>query len=180
MSIDRLQSRQGVFVINPEPGFTVASSLSSIQSNQLPGGLILGSNLSILPAITGSFGGGALVHRPSAPVTFAASSGTGAAIPHDGNGVVFIQASSAMSANLLPPLYHGQMLTVVNISTVSANISTGAVISGQGAGSTTTAAVPTLTASVSIGANAARAFIGVSNYGTTATNSTTCLWQLLA
>ena len=181
MALDRLQSKPGQFVISAEPGYTVAQSLSSIASNQLPGGYQFGSAFGIAPAGTGTAGGGAFVMKIPPNQTYAASSGTGAMISHDGAGVVFASLSNGGLHNLQPPTFNGQSLKIVNIASGTGSIVTGAVLSGQGAGSTTTAAIPTLTNAVtfggSTGQNYIKEFVGLTTYGSTATNSTYAVWS---
>jgi hypothetical protein len=181
MSLDRMQSKQGFFVINPEPSYTVASSLSSIASNQMPGGLIIGSNFQLAAASAGSVGGGAPVYNVAWGQTISASSGTGAYITHDGRPIVFFSASAGGLHNLQPPTYNGQVLTIHNIANVSGSFVTGAVISGQGSGSTTTAVVQVLTNAFTFGSSgglsASRILVGLSTYGGTASNSTYAVWS---
>jgi hypothetical protein len=181
MSLDRLQSKPGNFHIEAEPYYTVASSLTTAASNVLPGGYQFGSNFAIAPAGSSSGGGGAHVMKILPNQTYAASSGTGAMISHDGCGVVMASMSNGALHNLQPPTFNGQMLKVVNIATGSASFVTGAVLSGQGTGSTTTAVIPTLTNAVTFGASsgsaAFRDFVGLTTFGGTASNSTYALWS---
>lgn len=179
MSIDRLQSRQGVFVVSAEPGFTVASSLSSVGSNQFPGGYQFGSQAAILGAASGSLGGGAFVVKPTAGVqTFGGSSGTSAYITFDNAAVVLASLSAGGLHNVQPPAFDGQMLTIVNRGG-SASFVTGAILSGQGTGSTTTAVIPTVFPATTVSASGARIFCALSTLGGSASNSTTAVWHCI-
>ena len=181
MSLDRLQSKQGNFAVNPEPSYTVASSLSSIASNQLPGGLQVGGVFAVLNAASSPTGGGGfVVNANTGAQTFAASSGSGAMISHDNRPVVVCSLSAAGLHNLQPANYHGQMLTLVNYANVSGSLVTGAIISGQGSGSTTTAAVPTLTNAVTFTSLGIKQFIALSTWGGSASNSTVNVWSAIA
>jgi hypothetical protein len=186
MSLDRMQSKQGFLILNPEPSFTVASSLSSVASNQLPGGLIFGSQFGLCQATAGSNGGGApivkvqVVSSPGGVSTsFSTSSGTGAAISHDQQAVIVVSCSAGGLHSLQPAVYHGQQLTIVNIAG-SASLVTGFTTSGQGTGSTTTAAIPTLFPATTISASGFRQFVALSNLGSTNSNSTYAVWQCVA
>jgi hypothetical protein len=186
MSIDRMQSRQGALVLNPEPSYTVAASLSSVASNQLPGGLIVGSAFGIAQATAASVGGGGLVVRPlvcSSPggvsTSFSTSSGTGAHISHDNQAVIIVSCSAGGLHGIQPAAYHGQCLTVINIGG-SASFVTGFTTTAQGTGSTTTAAIPTVFPATTISASGFRQFIALSNLGGTASASTTAVWQCVA
>ena len=181
MSLDRLQSRPGNFYVNAEPGYTVASSLSSVASNQLPGGYQFGSQFAVCPAGSRVAGGGGLVMKAIANQTYAASSGTGAMVSHDGAGIVLASLSNGGLHNLQPPSYNGQLLTVINIGTGAGSLVTGAVLLGQGSGSTTTVVIPTLTNAVTFGPptgqDAVRCFVGLTTLGSSNSNSTHAVWS---
>lgn len=181
MSLDRIQSKFGLLSMQAEPGFTVASSLSSVASNQLPGGYNFGNQFAILGATAGSIGGGAPVWKPSTVQTAcqAASSGTGASISIDGNPIVLASLSAGGLHNLQPALYHGQAMTLINMANVSGSLVTGCILSGQGTGSTTTAAIPTLTVATTFTSYGRLHFVALSNYGGSASNSTVNVWQCL-
>lgn len=176
MSLDRIQSRPGLLALNAEPGYTVASSLSSIGSNQMNGGFQFGNLLQICGGTANSTDGGALVVRAAlSQASATASTGTAASISVGLNPVVSVTLSAGGLHNLQPPTYHGQLLTIVNMGG-SASFVTGCILSGQGSGSTTTAAIPTLAVATTIAASVGRGFIGLSAGGGSASNSTTCLW----
>jgi hypothetical protein len=180
MSLDRLQSKPGNLHIEAEPYYTVASSLTTAASNVLPGGYQFGSNFAIAPAVSHSGGGGAQVIKVPTPQTYAASSGTGAMVSHNGMGFVLASLSAGGLHNLQPPSYDGQLLTIINNASGSASFVTGAVLNGQGAGSTTTAVIPTLSLAQTIGGSTgtdfAKQLIGIAAFGGSATNSTNVLW----
>ena len=113
--------------------------------------------------------------------TVSASSGTGAYITHGNAAIVFFQASTGGLHNLQPPTYDGQMLTLINVSTQSGSFVTGAVLSGQGTGSTTTVVIPTLTNAFtfSTGGVASKVLCGLSAFGGTASNSTYAVWSCI-
>jgi hypothetical protein len=182
MSLDRIQSKFGLLSFQAEPGFTVASSLSSVRSNQMPGGYQFGENFAVLAASSNSLGGGAVVIKPSTVQTScqAVSSGTGAMIGMDNNPVILASLSAGGLHNLQPALYHGQLLTLINMANVSGSIVTGCILSGQGTGSTTTAVIPTLTVATTFTSYGKMQFIALSNYGGSASNSTVNLWQAIA
>ena len=184
MSLDRLQSKPGNFHIEAEPYYTVASSLTTAQSNILPGGYQFGSQFGICQAGSNAQGGGAFIQKIIANQTYAASSGTGAMISHDGAGIVLASLSNGGLHNLQPAFFNGQLLRVVNIASGSGSIVTGAVLTAQGTGSTTTAVIPTVTLAQTFGGsggnNYIKEFVGLSTYGGTASNSTYAIWSCTA
>lgn len=183
MSLDRIQSKFGLLSLQAEPGFTVASSLSSIASNQLPGGYNLGREFAIAPAVSGSLGGGGPVWKAGAIQTYGASS---AMISHDNAPLVLCSLSAGGLHQLQPANYHGQMLTIVNVANVSGSIaSVFNTASGNGTLSTTTATVygnPALTYGSSGGTNsmsAQKVFVARSDLGGTVGTNTANVWYPL-
>ena len=181
MSLDRIQSKFGLLSLQPLPSYTVASSLSSVRSNQLPGGFNFGDVFAVVGATAESSGGGAPVYKPTSVQTAcqAASSGTGASISMDGGPIVLASLSAGGVHNLQPALYHGQALTLINMANVSGSVGTGCILSGQGTGSTTTAAIPTLTVATTFTSYGALRFVALSNHGGSASNSTVNVWRCI-
>ena len=181
MSLDRIQSKFGTLSFQAEPGFTVAASLTSVASNQLPGGYQFGNAFAILPAATGSLGGGGPVYKVPAVQTFAAST---AMIVHDNAPVVLCSLSAGGLHQLQPASYHGQMLTIVNVANVSGSIaSLFNTASGNGTLSTTTATVygnPAMTYGSTGGISCNRVLIARSDLGGSVGTNTANLWYPLA
>ena len=126
MSLDRMQSRQGVFVINPEPSFTVGSSISSVASNQWPGGLLVGNAAGFAPSLSSAGqGGGALFMTPM-PAGTAVNTNlvvTGGTLSHQGAGYLAFSATvTANNLQLQPAQYPGQFLLLHNCGATSCSV----------------------------------------------------------
>jgi len=182
MSLDRMQSRQGTLVLNPEPSYTVASSLSSIASNQLAGGLQIGQAFAIAAA-TQSYGGGAqiaYVHPSSATSAVQNIAGTSSAmLSHDNAAVVLASVSAAGLHQLQPAQYRGQLMTVLNLANASCSFaSLFNTASGNGTLSTTTATVYGAVATT-IAASGYRQFVAVENLGGSVGTNTRYVWMAI-
>jgi len=162
-------------------GFVGLSTLGGTASNSTYALWVCAQGATSTSAVAGGSAGELFYKTPIYSQTYAASSGTGAMITHNGAPIVYAVLSAGGLHNLQPPTYDGQVLTVQNIANVSASYVTGAVLSGQGTGSTTTVVIPTLTNAVTIGssggASAVRAFVGLSTFGSTNSNSTYAVWS---
>lgn len=188
MSLDRLQSKQGVLALNAEPNFTVAASLSSVASNQYRGGYQLGDVINILPA-TNTVGGGGQVlgmaqtFNPPQVTTnvstaaYSWSASTGARINHSNAGVFVIAASAGGLSGLIPPNYHGQMLTILNVGGSGSFVSTVSTASLYGAQSTTSGTFAAVVNTTTIAASGGRVFMGCHAVAGTASSNTTCVWH---
>lgn len=185
MSLDRLQSKQGLLQINAEPNYTVASSLSSVASNQLRGGYQFGDAFALAQAdAVGTVGGAVVVPvtptmtigQSTAIQSFAASTGI---ITHGNAAAVCLIASAGGLHGIMPPSYNGQVLSLINLGG-SASIASVLSTSGAGAGSTTTVALPVLLPATSMAASVGRVLIGCVALGGIATNSTTAVWRAIA
>lgn len=106
MSLDRLQSKPGLFSIGPE----------ATPTNSFPGGLSLGTNLIIAEGLAAQTGGAlAPVPTPrSGTVPTIANSGT---FTHNNCGTMVVTTGGAVTGTIVQlGTYHGQMLTLINNS----------------------------------------------------------------
>ena len=143
MSLDVFQNKQGVAAINPSFNYTVAASLSSIASNQYPGGLALGGIAGFLPGLATS-GGGAVYMAgfPLATTTgsFGQSVTTGGTVFHNNAGLVGINATTtANNLQMQSPTVPGQLLFLQNCGTVSCSVGTIATVNNWSTTGTVTA-----------------------------------------
>ena len=124
MSLDRLQSKQGNFIVNPEPGFTVASSLSSVASNQLNGGFQIGNVAGFLPAQVSDAGGGLFLKPyPNGTVVNSGMVVTGGTLSHFNAGYVAITATvTANNLQMQPPTAPGQMFLLHNVGATTCSV----------------------------------------------------------
>lgn len=184
MSLDRLQSKPGSFQVNAEPGYTVASSLSSVGSNQLPGGYDFGGQIKIAPARTGSLGGGAIVVNPYPRGVSSTLQGfaTTGMITHDNAPVLLLSVSTTgVALNMEQAQYNGQMLTLVAIPGTTWSIVSTLATSGVGAGSSTTYAVPVMDKVYTCASIGRSVFMGLAylGQGTVTTGSPVVWTQIL-
>ena len=132
MSLDRMQSRHGLLVLNPEPGFTVNSSLSSIASNQNPGGLLVGNAAGFAPSqASAGLGGGALFMIPTPPGTAVNTTQvvTGGTLAHNGAGILAFSATvTANNLQLQGAQFPGQFLLLHNCGATTCSIASLATV----------------------------------------------------
>lgn len=105
MSLDRLQSKTGLFQINPEVG-----------SGGFPGGVSVGGEFSIVAGAAAATGG-AIAPTPtprSGTVPTLAGSGT---VTHNGCGTCIVTTGGAVTGAIVQAgITHGQNLTIINNS----------------------------------------------------------------
>lgn len=105
MTIDRLQSRTGLFVVSPEN-----------TSGAFPGGVQLGLNAGVVEGAAASTGGAAFntpTPKSGTPPTIA-NSGT---FTHNGHGACVVTTGGAVTGAIVQPgTVHGQHLILMNNS----------------------------------------------------------------
>lgn len=155
MTIDRLQSKPGQFLINPEVVYGTTGSASTVASNQYPGGVQIG-NIAGIAQGTASLGGGALYfnYEPKATTTgsFGQTMATGGTISHYNCQLVGLNATTtANNLQIQPPSYAGQQLTLVNCGSVSCSVATIATVNNWSTTGTVTAQVMTAAFTINAG-----------------------------
>lgn len=177
MSLDRIQSKAGVLSLVPEVGYTVDASVSSVATNQFPGGLNIGGVAGFVPA-NSSVGGGALFMNANVVRSAGVAPATTAPAEHYNAGIVIVNASTTGVFNVASPSYAGQLLIVHNKGSVTASVGTGVVTTTPN--HTTTATVQNLAVATTIAASGCRAFVAVVNGLATATTNTPVWWVNVA
>lgn len=147
MTLDRLQSKAGIFAIQPEVAYATTGTATSVGSNQWPGGVAIGSIGGFAQALASSVGGGALFMQPFPAVSTTtgswgvsiASTGT---LSHFNAGVVqFNNTATADNLVLQPPSYPGQVLVIQNVGTKSCSFGTIGTVNNWSTSGTVTAQV---------------------------------------
>ena len=142
MSLDRLQSKRGLFQISPEVDYLTTGTGSTAAASQIPGGLAVGSGAGFAPAFATSVGGGALFQTPYPFGTAGQSVTTGGTIFHNGAGYAQIHATvTANNLQFQPPQYAGQFLFVQNVGSVSCSVGTLGTVNNWSTTGTVTAQV---------------------------------------
>jgi hypothetical protein len=178
MSLDRLQSKFGLFQIAAEPVMGSTGTASTIGSNQYPGGYALGAFQAVMPG-SNSTNGGANVMVPTprgqASTDYQSFTTTGV-ISHDNAPVVLLSVSTTgIALNLQQALSHGQILEIVNIAGTTASIVS--TLNTTGVGGTTTAACAVIDAAHTIASTQAIKFIALAQRGGTATTNVPFVWH---
>ena len=141
MTIDRLQSKFGLFQISAENVMGTTGTASTIASNQFPGGYQFGGYNGFV-AGSNSTNGGAQVAgylpRGTSTADFQNFSTTGT-ITHDNVGLVMISVSTTgIILNIQQAAYDGQLLTIGCGGGTTGSIAS--LLTTTGIGGTTTAA----------------------------------------
>lgn len=151
MSLDQIQFRQGLVQITPTPAVTVAASLTTVASNQYPGGVAFGGQAGFAEGKV-SNAGGALYLQPYPGGTVVSTMGTGGTLSHQNAPVLAFSASAtANNLQLQPPSYPGQLLILDNRGATSCSVVTGGTVTLPGG--TTSTAVQVLDTAFSVAAN---------------------------
>jgi len=178
MSLDRLQSKNGLFQISAEPVIGTTGSASTIASNQYPGGYQFGSYRGFVAGSNSTNGGAdvlGLVPRGQSSNNYQSFATTGM-ITHDNAPVVLLSVSTTgIALNLQAAVSHGQVLEIVNIAGTTASIVSTLATSGVNA--TTTAAIPVIDAAHTIASTQAIKFLALAQKGGSATNSVPFVWH---
>jgi hypothetical protein len=119
MSIDRLQSKQGMFQISPEPVFGTTGTASTVASNQFPGGLAIGQQAGFAEGQLAGYGGALYFDYMPKATTTGSSFGqavlsTGTINHYNAGFLGFLCTTTANNLQLAPPSYAGQRLTLYN------------------------------------------------------------------
>ena len=159
MTLDRLQSKPGQFVVSPENAQTTTGTATSVVSNQVPGGIAFGSIAGFCSGTASSAGGGAPFndYQPKATTTgsFGQSMATGGTVSHFGAGIIGLNATTtANNLQMQPALVPGQRLTLVNCGTASCSFVTTGTVNNWSTTGTVTAQV--LEAAFTINSGSAR------------------------
>lgn len=177
MSLDRLQSKFGQFVVQPEVVYGTTGTASTVGSNQYPGGFAVGSALQLIPGTIASGGGapawGVFPAGVSSTVQAFATTGI---ITHAHAPIVVLSVSTTgIALNMQPAAYHGQMLTIVCVpGTTCSLVST---LNTTGVGGTTTAACAVLDQAYTFASTACPVFVGLAQLGGTATTNVSIVWR---
>ena len=180
MSLDRLQSKFGVFAISPENVMGSTGTASTAASNQCPGGVQLGAFNAVI-AGSNSTNGGAYVAIPTprgmATTDFQSFNTTGV-ISHDNAPVVLLNISTTgIALNLQQAVSHGQIVDIVAVGTTGSIVST---LNTTGFGGTTTAACKVIDAAHTIASTGAIRFQAFAQLGGTATTNVPFVWHRIA
>lgn len=156
MTLDRLQSKPGLFSLTPDVAYSTTGTASTVGSNQWPGGVAIGSIAGFAPALTSSAGGGAPFYdyQPKATTTgtFGQSVTTGGTISHFNAAMVGINATvTANNLQIVPPYFPGQALTLYNCGTKSCSVDTIGTVNNWSTTGTVTAQVVSAAFSINSG-----------------------------
>lgn len=180
MSLDRIQSRAGVFIIQGEPTIGTTGTASTVASNLFPAGYQFGASNGIAQATNSSNGGAHFL--PYLPRTGGGTvssdcqqfSTTGI-ITHDNVGLVNISVSTTgVLLSIQQAQYDGQLLTICMVPSGTTG-SIASVLNTTGIGGTTTAAcqVAVATTFASTGGIVLQAM----RQGLTATTNVAYVWR---
>lgn len=181
MTLDRLQSKFGVFNIAPENVMGTTGTASTVASNQYPGGVQLGQFAAVI-AGSNSTNGGAIVNVPiprgMATTDFQSFAAAGM-ITHDNAPTVLISVSTTgVALNMQQAVSHGQIVDLVFIpGTTGSIVST---LATTGFGGTTTAACAVIDAAITFASTGAIRLQAFAQRGGTATTNVPFVWHRIA
>lgn len=180
MSLDRLQSKPGIFQVAPENVYGTTGTASTVASLQYPGGFAVGGQAGFAAGQAAGVGGALFM----TPVPAGATSGyamasTAATVSHNGAGIVaFNNSATQDNAQLQAPAYAGQFLVLENVGTKSISFATAGTVNNWS--TTGTTAVQVLQAAFTVNSGGSRALLYAAPHLASTTGQYPLIWAKIA